>query len=157
MGRLVERHGGSEPTKGVVGAALRGLGAHRTFQIVLGGQARCHPQILAGAMQASRIRGESPALRVPASILCAAVALLAACGHPATKEECEEIFTRSAELALKEKDVRERDEVKKQIEQARTVKGDKLIEECLGKRITEEAMECVRGSESPQELDACLD
>jgi hypothetical protein len=80
-----------------------------------------------------------------------------ACGHPATQEECEEIFRRSAELTLKEKDVRDRAEINEQIKQARTVKGDKLIEECIGRRITEKAMECVRQSESPQELDACLD
>lgn len=90
-------------------------------------------------------------------LLFAVSGALCACGHPATKEECEEIFTRSAELALKEKDVKDRAEIKKQIEQARTVKGDKLIEECVGKRITQEALDCVRASESPQELDACLE
>lgn len=120
-------------------------------------------------MQASRIRRESRPLRVrdrlrPAiraagaalgTVLVAAWAT--GCGHRATKAECEEIFTRSAELALAQKDVRERTEVDKQVEQARVTKGDKLITECMGRRITEDAMECVRRSESPQGLEACLD
>ncbi len=91
-----------------------------------------------------------------------ALAVLAAatsvgCGHPATQQECEELFTRSAELALIAEDVREQEEVNKQIAQARTVKGDKLIQACLGRRITDDAMNCARGSKSPQELDACLE
>lgn len=110
-------------------------------------------------MQGSRIRPERRSLKclIGAVVVAPLILVTAACGHPATREECDEIFTRSAELALKEKDVSERGEVDEQILKARTVKGDKLIEECLGKRITEKAMECVRGAESPQELDACLD
>lgn len=118
-------------------------------------------------MQASRIRPESrplrirdslrPARRATAAALGLLFLALTGCGHRATQAECEEIFTRSAELTLKLKDVHERAEVDKQVEQARVTKGDKLITECMGRRITEDAMECVRRAESVPEFEACLD
>ncbi len=124
-------------------------------------------------MQASRIRPKSAALRAlhvlsaahPSAraasfhlVLMAFFAVgLTACGHRATKEECEEIFRRSAELALAAKNVHEPKEVEEQTERARLVKGDKMMTECVGLRITDAAMECVRKASSPQQLEACID
>ena len=46
-------------------------------------------------------------------------AMLAGCGHPATREECEEIFRRSAEIELRSLKVTEPDEVRRRTEEAR--------------------------------------
>lgn len=83
--------------------------------------------------------------------------LLAGCGHPASKAECEEIFRRSAEIELRAQSVNDPEEIERKIAEARAVKGDALLEECVGKRITEEAMQCVRRATTGAELDGCLE
>lgn len=80
-----------------------------------------------------------------------------ACGHPASRAECEEIFARSAELAVSAEGVTDPEEIKRQVEKARAEKGDALIPECVGKRITEEAMACVRKAATVEEFEGCLD
>jgi hypothetical protein len=79
------------------------------------------------------------------------------CGHPATRAECEEIFQRSAEIELQAQSVTDPAEVKRRTEEYRAAKGDKLLEDCVGKRITESAMECVRNAKDAASFDACLD
>jgi hypothetical protein len=91
--------------------------------------------------------------------LAAPVALLSivACGHPATRGECEEIFQRSAEIELQAQSVTDPAEVKRRTEEFRAARGDKLLEECVGKRITDSAMDCVRNAKDAASFDACLD
>jgi hypothetical protein len=81
---------------------------------------------------------------------------LLACGHPASAEECEEIFRMSAAIELKAQNVSDPAEIERRIAEARAAKGDALMKECVGKRITESAMACVRSAESAEQLDACL-
>ncbi len=78
------------------------------------------------------------------------------CGHPATKQECEEIFQRSAEIELRTQNITDPALIKQRIEEARKAKGGALLEACIGKRITERAMACVRKARTAQELDKCL-
>jgi hypothetical protein len=89
--------------------------------------------------------------------LLAFVALgLAACGHPATTEECDAIFRRSAEIELEAQGVRDPTEVDRRIEEARVAKGDELLKKCVGQRITERSMRCVRGAKSAEDIEKCL-
>jgi hypothetical protein len=88
---------------------------------------------------------------------CASLLALTGCGHPASKAECEEIFARSAELAVVAEGVQDPEEVKRQVEKARAEKGDSLIPDCVGKRITEDAMQCVRKAATVEEFEGCLD
>ena len=78
------------------------------------------------------------------------------CGHPATKQECQEIFDRSAAIELGTQNITDPALVKERTDDARTDKGDELLKQCVGRRITERAMRCVRGARSAEELDACL-
>lgn len=78
------------------------------------------------------------------------------CGHPATREECVEIFERNAELELRLQHITDAEEVRKRIAAARERKGDELLQQCVGKRLTDRAMQCVRQAESTEELDECL-
>ena len=87
----------------------------------------------------------------------AALALLAvACGHPATTQECQEIFERSALIELRKQQVTEPEVVRQRTEEARATTGDELLKQCLGRRITDRAMRCVRRANTSEELEACL-
>jgi hypothetical protein len=78
------------------------------------------------------------------------------CGHPATTEECQEIFERSAAIELRKQKVTEPELVRQRTEEARATTGDDLLKQCLGRRITDRAMKCVRRANSAEELEACL-
>ena len=88
--------------------------------------------------------------------LPAGLALLAGCGHPASAEECDEIFRRSAEIELKAQRISDPGEIRRRVDDARAAKGEELMRECVGKRITDAAMACVRGAETAEEFDGCL-
>jgi hypothetical protein len=36
-------------------------------------------------------------------------------------------------------------------------RGDALVQQCVGKRITDKAMACVRAAKTTDEMDQCLD
>lgn len=90
--------------------------------------------------------------------VCAAAGLLVAvgCGHPATRAECEEIFQRSAAIELRSRDITDPDEVTRRTAEARADRGDALLEECVGTRITEAALTCVRDAQTVEDFEACL-
>src|SRR5262245_39963969 len=86
-----------------------------------------------------------PARGRRAAIAAALVALaLAGCGHPATREECEELFTRTAEIELRAQKVTDAATIQKRTAEARSASGEEFTSKCLGKRITDEALACVR-------------
>ena len=85
-----------------------------------------------------------------------ALALFVGCGHPASKEECLEIFDRSAAIELELQNVQDPAIVQERIERARADRGEELLRQCVGRRITDRAMRCVREAKSSKELDQCL-
>jgi hypothetical protein len=78
------------------------------------------------------------------------------CGHPASKEECLEIFDRSAAIELELQNLSDPEIIKQRIETARVDKGEELMRQCVGRRITDRAMRCVREAKTAKELDTCL-
>jgi hypothetical protein len=82
---------------------------------------------------------------------------LAGCGHPATREECDEVFNRSAELELQTQHITDPKRVAAMISDLREKRGEQILQHCVGKRITQSAMECVRRSMTPLEIERCLD
>lgn len=86
----------------------------------------------------------------------AAVALLVlACGRPATEAECDEIVVRITELELKAHggDGATKEEVKATREALKKTS----LRECVGRRISDEAMACVRSAKSAQQIvDTCF-
>ena len=88
--------------------------------------------------------------------LLAAVFALAGCGHPATHAECEEILRRAAEVELLQQKTPP-DKIAARVEEAAQARGSELTAKCVGKRITNEAMACMRKAQTPTQLDACLD
>jgi hypothetical protein len=83
-------------------------------------------------------------------------AVLLGCGHPATQVECDEIFNRSAEIELRLQNVTDPKVIAERTAAVRTAKGDELIQRCVGKRITDDAMTCVRKATTAEQMDQCL-
>jgi hypothetical protein len=81
---------------------------------------------------------------------------LAGCGHRATVKECEEIVERVARLELERAKVGPAmlaSELKIAKESFRKDMGRR----CVGRRVTEQAMSCVRSAKSSQEIeDVCF-
>jgi len=110
------------------------------------------------------VRTKSSGLMSPKAIslgLCAAVGLLlstAGCGHPATEQECEEIADRVTELELRNSPVgRDPETAKEQLERTRNWVKESQLKSCVGRRITDGAMKCVRSAKNAQEItDSCF-
>lgn len=81
---------------------------------------------------------------------------LVACGHPATREECETILNKSAELKLKEDQITDPKIVAEKLAGLKEAKGDELLKACTGKTITKGALDCVKLAETSEAVDACL-
>src|SRR3954463_2367806 len=92
--------------------------------------------------------------------LCLSVQLtcVLGCGHPATDKECQEIVERIATLEL-EKATGSNDpkSVGAQVDETKKALAPNTLKDCVGKRITERAMQCVRGAKSSQQIvDDCF-
>ncbi len=79
------------------------------------------------------------------------------CGRPATRADCDEIFDKSAAIELHAQNVTDPAEVEKRTAAVRKARGDELVSKCVGRRITQRAMECVRRAATAAEVDRCLD
>ena len=91
---------------------------------------------------------------VPLVLLSAA---LAGCGHPATREECDQLLAKSAEIELRGQNVSDPRMIAERTAAARaTPKGVEFSGQCLGKRITAGALECVRKATTAEQFDHCL-
>lgn len=80
------------------------------------------------------------------------------CGHPATEKECQEIADRVTELELQASPVgRDPETAKEQLERTRSWVKESQLKSCVGRRITDAAMQCVRAAKKAQEItDACF-
>ena len=78
------------------------------------------------------------------------------CGHPASEQECQEILQRSAELELRSRNITDTDTIQSRVAAAREAKREQLMGLCLGRRITDAAMACIRRAASSEALEACL-
>jgi hypothetical protein len=85
-------------------------------------------------------------------------ALLVGCGHPASEKECQEIADRVTQLELQSSPVgRDPDTAKEQLERTRSWVKESQLKACVGRRITDSAMQCVRGAKTAQEItDTCF-
>jgi hypothetical protein len=83
-------------------------------------------------------------------------ALLVGCGHPATREECDELFAKNAEIELRAQHITDPKTVAERTAAARAVEGDAFANRCIGRRITKRALECVRRATTAEQVDRCL-
>jgi len=90
-------------------------------------------------------------------VLCPVVCVLvlAGCGRKATREDCEVVVDRNVELQLKALGVVDPAVVAKRREEMRaSMKED--IDKCVGKRVTDGMMGCVKAAETAEKIDKCL-
>lgn len=86
----------------------------------------------------------------------AAVVLGVGCGHEATREECEIILAKNAEFELRAQGITDPAVIERRVDETKAAKPE-LLETCIGKRITEDAMRCVRDAPDAEAFEACLD
>lgn len=85
--------------------------------------------------------------------------LLGGCGHPATVQECEEIVERVARLELEETLGKSNERaIAREIQATKQALQESTLKDCVGKRITDDALECIRQAESAQQaVEDCFD
>lgn len=94
----------------------------------------------------------------PSTLLALLVlgALLVGCGHPATREECDELFAKNAEIELKAQRITDPKTVAERTAAARAAEGEAFANRCVGRRITQRALACVRRATSADQVDRCF-
>lgn len=96
--------------------------------------------------------------RIPSLLLALTCGFGFGCGHPASSQECQEIVERIATLEL-EKTAGSNDpkSVGAQVDETKKALAANTLKDCVGKRITERAMQCVRGAKNSQQIvDDCF-
>jgi hypothetical protein len=91
-------------------------------------------------------------------LLCfALLGLIPGCGHPASEPECQEIVERIAILELQKAGASDPKAVGEQIDETKKSLAANTLKDCVGKRITERAMQCVRTAKTSAEIvDDCF-
>jgi len=88
-------------------------------------------------------------------LLVATSLLVVGCGRKATREDCEMIVDRNIEVKLRADGVTDPSVIQKRKDEIRpTLKED--IDKCVGKRVTESMMTCVKTAETAEQIDKCL-
>ena len=79
------------------------------------------------------------------------------CGHPATDKECQEIVERIATLELEKEAGGDAESVGAGVDETKKAMATNTLKDCVGKRITERAMQCVRTAKTSQQIvDDCF-
>ncbi len=100
----------------------------------------------------------SPRGAALASVLGVLIAagVVAGCGHRATEKDCEEIVERVATLELRRAKVGP-DTFASELKIAKDSFKKDVGQRCVGRRITDAAMRCVRSAKTAQEIeDVCF-
>ena len=83
---------------------------------------------------------------------------LCGCGRPASVEDCEFIIERIAQLELEKRNQGSPEVIKSEVERTKQVLRESTMRDCVGKRITDGAMTCVRNAQTSQEIvEDCFD
>jgi hypothetical protein len=89
-------------------------------------------------------------------LLGLAVSGMVGCGHPATERECEEIVERIALLELGGLDAGQ-NVVAEEVKNAKEAFRKEMRRKCVGRRITNAAMDCVRKATASRQIeDECF-
>ena len=84
-------------------------------------------------------------------VLPALVFGVVGCGRPATEAECQEILRIAAQLELKGKLGSEK-LIESEIKEIEKSMREPMMEKCVGKRITDGALACIRAAKDADEL-----
>ena len=88
-------------------------------------------------------------------LLSTVAVLLVGCGRKATRADCELVVDKNVEVKLKSDGLIEPALVQKRKEELRaSLKDD--IDKCVGKRVSDGMLTCVKGAETAEQIDKCL-
>jgi hypothetical protein len=88
-------------------------------------------------------------------VLVLALAGVVGCGRKATRADCELVVDRNIEVKLKADGVSDPAVIQKRKDELKpTLKED--IDKCVGKRVTDGMMNCVKTAETAEQIDKCL-
>jgi hypothetical protein len=90
-----------------------------------------------------------------ALVVLATAPALVACGRKATREDCEAVVDKNVELQLKALGVVDPAVVTKRRDEMRASMHED-IDKCVGKRVTDSMMSCVKNAETADKIDKCL-
>ncbi len=81
------------------------------------------------------------------------------CGHPATVQECEVIVERITQLEIgKRTELADHKTLAREVAEAKKSLRTATMKECVGRRITDRALRCVREAESSKHIiEECFD
>jgi len=102
----------------------------------------------------ARLAPATPPATPPAIVLFACLAL-AGCGRKATREDCDVVVDKNVELQLKALGVVDPATVAKRRDEMRASMKDD-IDKCVGKRVTDGMISCVKNAETTEKIDKCL-
>ncbi len=78
-----------------------------------------------------------------------------ACGRKATRADCEAVIDRNVAVQLKAMNIADPALIAKKQDELRTqLRGE--IDACIGKRVTDGMMTCVKAAETPEQVDKCM-
>jgi hypothetical protein len=82
-------------------------------------------------------------------------ALALGCGRKATRADCEAVIDRNVAVQLKAMNIGDPALIAKKQDELRTqLSGE--IDTCIGKRVTDGMMTCVKAAETPEQIDKCM-
>jgi hypothetical protein len=112
-----------------------------------GGEGRCAPAATAGSALGVTVLNSRMLARL---CVLSSLLLVVGCGRPATQQECEEIVVRVTELELKARGIAGSDG--QEVQETKEALRKTTMQDCVGRRISDKAMACVRSAKTAQEL-----
>jgi hypothetical protein len=110
--------------------------------------------MLRRVVRSSRRSRLATALTAGASLAALAL-VLTGCGRKATREDCEAVVDRNVELQLRALGVTDGATIGKRRDEMRASMRED-IDKCVGKRVTDGMMACVKLAETTEKIDKCL-
>ena len=93
--------------------------------------------------------------RVSPGVFLAVLASTAGCGRPATEADCQLIIDRNVEVQMHAMKLEDKTLIqKKQTELHVAMKDD--LKDCVGRRVTDGMMRCVREAQTADEITKCI-
>ncbi len=84
-----------------------------------------------------------------------ALSALAGCGRKATEADCQLIVDRNVDVQMRAMNITDPAAITKKQEDLRAVMKDSL-KDCVGRRVTDGMMDCVKEAKTTDEINACI-
>ena len=93
--------------------------------------------------------------RAISAVLLGVVVCLVGCGRKATEADCAAIVDRNVEVQMKKMNIVDPSVIAKKQQEIRGQFSESM-KGCVGRRITDGMMQCVKGADTVDAIDACM-